>query len=150
MRTSKVYSALVTEFLKTNLFVSATIQQENVKFTPPTNLPWAALWFIPNEKSVATLGTDGLDELTGVFQIDLNFPADSGRATAHEFCDVVESRFTSGKKLTYSGQDVTISSCGRSQGRNVDGFFRVPVTVSFRALLVRPKYPISIMQVLGP
>lgn len=143
MSTSNVYSALVSRFMEIGVLPAAKVQQENVKFLPPTGSSWASLWFLPNIKDVATLGPEGFDELTGVFQIDLNFPQDSGRKLSQDIADVVESNFTSGTKLAYSGQEVTVTACGRSQGRNVNGSFRVPITVGFRALVARPLYPLA-------
>jgi len=49
----------------------------------------------------------------------------------------VAQYFKAGTRLAYGGQQVQIQSCGRSQGRLVDGFFRVSMTINWTAYVPR-------------
>jgi hypothetical protein len=137
MSTTQVESALVKAFVDTGLFPLSNLQTDNVDFVPPQGEAWAALHFLPNPRDVASLGINGDDQLTGVFQIDLNYPLNTGRADASAMADILENAFTAGRHFAYSGQTVAVLSCGRSQGQALNGSFRVVVSVIFRALIPR-------------
>jgi hypothetical protein len=134
MSEQKVKSALVQAFTSGNpFFPLAQIQFENVSFVPPTDKPWAALWFIPNQRTVATLGSIGTDRVTGVFQIDLNYPLNNGDKDVSDKATAITSLLKVGYRAVYSGVEVVIASCGRSPGKVVGSFFRVSVTIAFYA-----------------
>lgn len=134
MSEQKVKSALVQTFTNGNpFFPVAQIQFENVAFTPPSDKPWAALWFIPNQRSVATLGSTGTDRVTGIFQIDLNYPLNDGDKNVSDKATAITALLKVGSRAVYSGVEVIVASCGRSPGKVVGSFFRVSVTIGFYA-----------------
>ncbi len=138
MSLAKINSALVQAFNVGAFFSEANTQFENVMFLPPTNgTPWAALYFVPSQPTVATLGNGGTDRIDGFFQIDLNYSLNKGTSAANAKADAIRNAFTAGNRFTYSGQEVICSSCGRSQGRNVNGFYRVTITAFFYAYVIR-------------
>lgn len=137
MSVAKIQSALAQAFLATGLFPETNIQQENVEFEAVSGEPWAALYFFPGQPTVATLGQHGDDRFDGFLQIDVNFPTNSGAGAALAMGDSLRTTFTAGARLSYSGQEVVIVNCGCSQGRIVNGFYRVSVTVVFYAFVTR-------------
>jgi len=110
---------------------------ENVPFTKPVNAKWAALFFLPNRPGVETLGSVGQDMVTGIMQIDINYPQDTGDSAARADFETIRVAFKAGYSFTSSGQVVTITNCGRSAGRLVDQFYRVSTTVSWWAMIPR-------------
>lgn len=141
MSLAKVRSAFVTELTTGNFLApAADIQWPNKKFDAAGKAFWAAFWFFPDQPIVATLGkpgSGGTDDQGGFVQLDLNYATDSGEAAAlAKFADL-SSRFTAGARFSYQGQVVTVRSCGCSQGRIVDGFYRVSVTIPFYARIPR-------------
>lgn len=137
MSLSNVESALVKAYTDAAFFTNAKTQFENIAFTPPTAEPWAAFYFVPAQPVVATLGAGGSDRLDGFVQIDINYPADKGTKDAKEKADAFRNVFKAGARFSYSGQEVIIVSCGRSQGRIVNGLYRISVTVVFYAHITR-------------
>ncbi len=128
-----VRAALFKAFLDAEIFDPSKIAFENVAFTPPNKTPWCSLFFVPTQPTVGTLGPEGTDRLNGFVQIDLNYPLNSGTAEIEEKADYIEKLFTAGFRPAYSEQEVVVRSCGRSQGRIVNGFYKISMTVYFYA-----------------
>lgn len=142
--------------------IAAAIQQlggiptefENVEFTKPTNAKWAQMFFIPNTPEVETLGPTGEDLATGLLQVNVNYPMDTGTLAATADFEAFRAGFPAGRHITIAAdalqigpladaafddadQVVTIINCGRSQGRLVDNWYRVSFTVGWQALIPR-------------
>ena len=111
---------------------------ENSPFEKPTDQsPWASAFVLPNQPSVATLGSEGQDAHDGILQIDLNYPLMTGEAAVTAKADELSDFFKAGKRLAHSGVELTVASCGRSRGREVDGWYRVSMTVTWFARVSR-------------
>ncbi len=80
MSLTKASSALTQAFVTGAFFTQAKVAWPNKSFTPPASGPWAAIHFIPTQPVVATCGIGGDDEVDGIFQVDLNYPPNSGTA----------------------------------------------------------------------
>lgn len=128
-----IRKAFVSHFLTSAFFPSAQVAHENARFNRPAKLPWAQLTFLPTTPSQAELGNDGLHRMDGVFQIDLNYPVNTGAGEVGAKYDQIRQAYRQAGTLTYSGQVVTIRSCGRSPGRLVDNAYRVSLTVYWYA-----------------
>lgn len=108
------------------------LAQDNAPFDDkPSSGPWAAAFPFINQPSVATLGSEGQDAFDGILQIDLNYPLNTGEAAVTAKADGLYQYFKAGKRLAYSGVELTVTSCGRSRGREVDGWYRVSMTISW-------------------
>lgn len=111
---------------------------ENSPFDKPTDqTPWASAFVLMNQPSVATLGQDGQDAHDGILQIDLNYPLMTGEAAVTAKADGLTDFFKAGKRLAHLGVELTVASCGRSRGREVDGWYRVSMTVTWFARVSR-------------
>lgn len=137
MNQAKVKSALITAYKNGGFFSDANTRWENSTFTPPNATPWAAVSYIPAQPDVATLGDDGEDEVRGIFQIDLNYPVNSGTQASEQKADSIAQLFKAGERFTYSGQQVVIRSCGRSASYVADSWWRTNISVSFYARMNR-------------
>lgn len=137
MSMTKAQSAFRQAFVTAAFFAQNKVQWPNVAFTPPAAGPWAAVHFMPTQPVVATLGLGGDDEVDGVFQVDLNYPPNSGTAEVDAKYEAIKDLFTAGTRFEYQGQEVVIRSCGRSTGKMVNNFYCVHVTIAFYAYIVR-------------
>lgn len=137
MSLEKVQQALATRYLRD--FPQATYKTawENVAFTPPTGTPWFAFHFVPAASKIVTLGPNGKDEENGFVQIDINVPALDGEGRLRSLYARLKTCFPSASSLIYAQQSVSILSVSRSGGREVDGFYRVSVTVRWKAQVTR-------------
>jgi hypothetical protein len=110
---------------------------ENKIFKPVTGTPWASLFVVPNQPSVGTLGDAGEDNHDGFLQIDLNYPLNKGDGEALSKSDEMRDYFKAGSRHVHSGQVVTVTNCGRSIGRQVDGWYRITLTINWYARTAR-------------
>jgi hypothetical protein len=91
---------------------------------------------VPANPSQAELGPNGTDRYDGFFQIDLNYLPDTGTEAVATQYEAIRDSFHE-QALTEGDQYVHIRSCGRSQGRIVDNYFRVTLTVFWYAFVNR-------------
>jgi hypothetical protein len=131
---ANIRAALVEAYESLHLHLDTA--HENRPFSPGAD-PWAALFVIPNQPAVATLGNGGEDEHTGFMQIDLNYPLHGGTAAALETADDIRAYFAAGRWLEYDGQRVLITSSGRARGVEVNGWYRVSMTINWTARTIR-------------
>lgn len=134
---SKLYSALTQGVLDCGLGLPTGFENAPFPDKPTDGSPWASVFILPNQPSVATLGDEGEDAHDGIMQIDLNYPLGKGDGLQRAKADHVASFFKAGKRLLYQGVFVTVASCGRSRGREVDGWYRVSMTVTWFARVPR-------------
>lgn len=113
------------------------VQWPNRAFTPESGSLWFKVSYVPADRFRATLGDEGEDHVKGFIQIDVNAPAGAGESASRTELDALEVVFQGGEVLVYSGQEVTILACKRSNGREVDGFWRTSLTIDFYARLRR-------------
>ena len=135
MSLQKIEAALIGSYLGAGL--NLPTQYENRDFTKPNGSPWAAVYFVPADPVVSSLGDDGLDEYDGFLQIDLNYVRNEGRGQSRIHYDILREHFKPGSSHSYAGQLVTSTSCAMTQGREVDGWYRVSVSCFFRAYVSR-------------
>jgi hypothetical protein len=134
--TTDLEKALLTGVVDADL--GLPIAQPNAAFDRPVDgSPWARAFVEMNQPSVATMSTAGEDGYTGYIQLDLNYPLHRGTADVIAKAAQVESFFWAGRKLTYAQAQATVSSCGRSRGREVDGWWRVTMTITWFARVKR-------------
>jgi hypothetical protein len=124
-------SALIQAF--TDGAFSLSFASENAAFKPVAGTPWAELYVLPSQPEVASLSARGQDIHTGILQINLNYPADTGAGVAKSKATDIRNYFYAGRVFTYSGQAVEIVNAGRGPGRTVDSFYQVILSVTWRA-----------------
>jgi hypothetical protein len=112
---------------------ATSINWENKVFDPAGKAIWAKVTHVPNTPIVATLGAGGRDRGTGFVQIDLNIPQGEGDGVLRTWENYARAFFVAGETFTKDGQVVRVLSCGMSQGRNVDNWFRKSLTVAYRS-----------------
>ena len=138
-----ISQALINQYRASAAFTDALTLFENEAFNPTTkpkpsiSTPWASVFLITNQPTPESAGAGGMDGNTGFLQIDLNYPLNAGSGAIVAKADYVAQYFKAGTRLAYGGQQVQIQSCGRSQGRLVDGFFRVSMTINWTAYVPR-------------
>jgi len=141
MALEDIQKAILTKFLGLNL--GYPIAVENDEFDPSEEAPNGGIWcrftFSPNDPEVKTLGVAGDDEVTGFAQFDINVPPGTGTSVTFDFYQRLKAFnvFAAGTYLEHNGQQLFITSCGLSQGRRVEEFYRKSVRVFWRSDLTR-------------
>lgn len=120
--------------------IQLPIAQENIEFAKPTNgTPWAAVWVMYPIGGVrpVTMSDFGEDEHVGVMQIDLNYPLRKGVSAQRLKADELARFYVAGRKMVSGLATVYVTSCAKSNGREVEGWWRVSMTVNWYARLLR-------------
>jgi hypothetical protein len=149
MSEAKIHSALVSAYIASGVMPVERTAFEGKTFTPPIGQSWARLTGLPTDRAPAAQGRNAAQEWTGVLQIDLFHPKDTGHAGLLAGADALLSHFKSGARIHYrpgnepslvinfvaeqysieTGQQVLIRRAERSQIRQEDVWQSVSVSV---------------------
>jgi hypothetical protein len=105
------------------------ISWPNVPYEPDGTSTFLSPNFIPNETLQVGLGSNGKDETNGLYQIDVVYPAGSGRTTV---TDSVADHFKRGTVLSYNGVNIRVRSVSIAQAITDGAYHFVPITVDFQ------------------
>jgi len=113
---------------------------EGKDFSPPaTSSPWCAWFNIPASTDVASLGAGGIDETIGIFQVDLNYPLNTGTAGILAAVQKLRDYFVAGRRLVYLTQCVKVERVTRNNLRSVNGWQQINVSIYYTANTTRPE-----------
>ena len=132
-----VRAALVTAFQTVSLGVSSTSVCYENETRPTADGPWAEFHFIPGPAKAVTLGVGGLDLCQGICQININDQLGNGEALGAAAYSALRDKFVVGTTLIFMGQSVTVTSCSRSGGHTLNGWYRISITIGWKAYLTR-------------
>lgn len=130
MSFNSIPSALIARYRSGAFFTDALTAYPNAAFTKPApSVAWASVFVIP--ATTAPLSIRDSDEMAGVFQIDLNYPLNGGAGAVQAKADAIRAHFKRGTVLT----GVEIGAVSIANLGPVDGWFRIVVSVSYRAFV---------------
>ena len=125
----RINAAMVSAVLASGVMPQARIAFEGAKFEPVTGQSWARITALPSDRSPAAMGSSAPQEWTGILQIDICHPLNSGTGPILGDADKALAYFRSGRRLVYQGQRVLIRKSNRSQVRRDDIWQVVSVDV---------------------
>lgn len=123
-------AALIAHYRAGAFFADALTACPNAAFTKPgPAVAWAALFNLPTTTSALTLSDS--DEMPGLFQIDLNYPLNTGAGAAQAKADAIRAHFKRGLRI----QNVQLGTVSALPVGPVDGWYRVAVSIAYRAFV---------------
>ena len=125
----RINAALVSAVLASGVMPQARIAFEGAKFEPVTGQSWARITALPSDRSPAAMGSGAPQEWTGILQIDIYHPLNSGTGPILGDADKALTYFRSGRRLEFQGQRVLVRRAQRSQIRRDDIWQVVSVDV---------------------
>lgn len=111
------------------------IAHENAPYTPTANTAYVALQVLHNPAGAFDLGST--NEVTGIFQFDLRYPASRGAIEAKQMRDDIFTAFPIGREITYSGQVTRVTGLHAVSNRVDGGWFLVIGRINWRAFTPR-------------
>ena len=106
-RLKDINAALVQAYQADNLGIPTSYEVRD--FTPPPGGGhYGAVYLLPADANPATMGQGGEDNYTGIFQISVFVPENSGTGALHSYADKLLSHFKAGQSFTYNGQVVKV------------------------------------------
>lgn len=129
----KIDQALVSHFIGAGL--SLPIAHENLPYQPEAGTPYAELLVLQNDITPYSLNDS--NETDGVFRVILRYPVNGGAVAIKTKADEVFAAFAIGQRLAYDGQRLTIVSHQRQPGVAEDGWYKLVLTLAYRAYITR-------------
>lgn len=129
MSESKIHSALVSAYIASGVMPIERTAFEGRTYDPVQGQSWARLTALPTGRAPAAQGKYAAQEWTGILQIDLFHPKNTGHAGLLADVDTLLAFFASGKRLDYQSQGVHIRRAERSQIRQEDVWQSVSVSI---------------------
>lgn len=130
MSFNTIPAALIAHYRAGAFFTDALTAYQNAAFTKPgPGVAWAAIFDLPATTDALSLSHS--DEMSGVFQIDLNYPLNGGAGAAQAKAEAIRTRFKRGTVVS----GVELGSVSVVSVGPVDGWYRVVVSIVYRAFV---------------
>ena len=114
------------------------VAYENINFTPPENDRWAQVFHLAGSPSVGSLGSQGEDQISGVFQIDLLVPVGTGVEWLYRAVDILRQKsFRAGEYLTAGSQWVLVLSCGMESPVREGAYMKGTIRIEWESRITR-------------
>jgi len=112
---------------------SSPVAWQNTVYNPTK----ATLYLRPTNLTGLTrqagLGTAGIDEYLGVYQIDIFAASGKGRKSAEAKADAIADHFKRGTDLVYNGITVRLGDVSRNSGTIDQDRFVISVSINYMA-----------------
>ena len=99
----------------------------------PSRKSWARITDLPSGREPAAFGGANPAERTGILQVDLFHPKNTGTGPILTDVDKAMSFYTPGKRLDYEGQKVLIRKAERSQLRTDGPWQSIAISIYYTA-----------------
>jgi hypothetical protein len=109
------------------------IAWENTAYIPVKDTLYLRPTILPASTIQAGLGTSGLDEYIGIYQIDIFAPAGKGRGEAEIKADAVADHFKRGTDLSKNGKTVRLGDVSRNSGIKDEDRFIISISINYMA-----------------
>lgn len=107
---------------------------ENKDYSPVIGTLYLRPTLIAGEVVQATLGDNGTDSNTGIYQVDVFAESGKGKNAALVMADKIADQFKRGTDLIYNGRTVRTRNVSRQVGANsADGWYHLIVEISYIA-----------------
>lgn len=127
--------ALITQFLAGNFNLPIAHENQSPAFVPVAGAPYAEIIVLQND--VTPLSLAHSNQSDGVFRVILRYPADSGAVAAKLKADEILGFYKLGTRLNYDGDALTITGNARHVGSVEYGWYKLVLTVSYKAFFGR-------------
>lgn len=127
-----MYAALKKPIIDNSSF-GIVCADENVGFNPPSDdSPWLQVFTIPNQPVPREIGAVLSDEISGIYQININYPADTGRGASLAKADEILAVYRRNASLAYGDAQVRIESAGISRQAENSPWYTTYLTIVWR------------------
>ena len=109
------------------------IAWENTPFTPVKNTLYLRPTILPASTIQAALGTNGIDEYVGIYQIDIFAPSGLGRGEAETKADAIADHFKRGTDLSKNGKTIRLGNVSRNTGIKDEDRFVISISINYMA-----------------
>lgn len=108
---------------------------ENAEYTPVEGTLYLRESFLPNIKDAVGVAHTSADDYEGLYQVSVMDGRGDRRFDAQEQARLISLHFPRGAEYTYNGVTVKITGTRLASAITGDGWYQIPVTISWRALV---------------
>ncbi|MGA1073362.1 MAG: phage tail terminator-like protein [Pseudohongiellaceae bacterium] len=108
---------------------------ENAEYTPVEGSLYLRESFLPNIKDAVGVAHTSADDYEGLYQVSVMDGRGDRRFDAQEQARLISLHFPRGAEYTYNGVTVKITGTRLASAITEDGWYQIPVTISWRALV---------------
>jgi hypothetical protein len=133
----EIYSALTKSIV--DLALGIPLAYENKDYDPDANNDQQFIGLTTLYNNQESLDKTLFDEVTGIYQISI-YTRSGGGANSNaliEKIDVIKDYYKHGLKIINGSQCVSIINFGRNGGRNINGWYVIDVSISFKSDIAR-------------
>lgn len=130
---TKIVEAFFARLQALVLTPAHPIAWPNVSFTPPADSRYLRANELPSPTAGVSLAVDGANEYSGLFQIDVFGPLNTGSSAPKELAGAVVKHFKRGTRLDREGLRIDVMQASIGPALRDDPRWMVPVTVRYRA-----------------
>lgn len=128
MNTFDIQNALDTQLA--TITTLPPLQTENTRFLANTNVTaFTRATLLPAQSAVISLGVGAQRQLSGIYQVDVFVPSDSGTVQARLIADQIVSTFAVGTRLISGDTTVIIDVASVMGSYSVNKYYCLPVRV---------------------
>lgn len=129
----RVDQALLAHFLAGNF--GLPVAHENTDYTPSAGQAYLEPLVLQNDSTPGTL--KHTNDTDGIFRVIVRYPLGAGAVPAKQKAQDIAAHFPVGARLTYAGLALTVVASSRQPGVAESGWFKVVLTMPYRAAIER-------------
>ena len=133
MRHADIQAAFLSDWDAQDFGLQTILPQRTAA---PTN-DHVRLNYLPAGNDVSSLGADGSNEVTGIFQADLCFRTGRGNGEILTQIDTISTAYPTGRRISHGGQEVIIRGASVSAPRSENGWLVASISINFSAYVRR-------------
>jgi hypothetical protein len=118
--------------LATLLGLPSVVQNENTVVTFPNTGLALEVFLLPGDTDIATLFPNAPSHETGVFQINVVAPVNTGRGAALALAQGIRDHYKAGTILQRNGVNVRLKKATIGPGISDGSKYRIPVSVYYK------------------
>jgi hypothetical protein len=112
---------------------SSPVAWANTGYKPVKGVLYLRANNLPASTVQAGLGSSGIDEHLGLYQVDVFAAAGKGRGEAEAKADIIADHFKRGTDLLYNGVYIRLGNVSRNAGLIDEDRFVISVTINYTA-----------------
>jgi hypothetical protein len=125
-----ILTVMQTPLASLNTVDMGDIVYVNTMYTPELS-PYVQVFHLPAPMYQASLGTYGQYRYDGIFQVDVNVPAGSGRTVVNPILAEIKEIYKPGTLLTNKDISVRCKAVWESTPYEENGWYTVPINVRY-------------------
>jgi len=108
------------------------LQLENTRLNASSNLTaFSRSTLLPAQSAVISIGPNAQKQMSGLYQVDIFAPSDTGTSTTRTYADLVVQQFPIGQRLLSNGLEVIIEVASVMPAYTINKYYCIPIRIQW-------------------